>query len=81
MTTTTLSRGRSRRLGFLLFVVTVPPAATLLSLGLTILDQDRTIAAEQAGNRREAMVRGSRCRGSQRTNVSTDLRHMPSAVS
>ena len=56
MTETRLWRGRARRLLILLFVVTVPPAVTLVWLGLRILQQDRDLAMRQALERREAAL-------------------------
>ena len=56
MRETRLARGRARRLLILLFLVTVPPAVTLVWLGLRILQQDRDLAARHALERREAAL-------------------------
>ena len=53
---TRLWPGRARRLVILLFVVTVPPAVTLVWLGLRILQQDRDLAMRHTLERREAAL-------------------------
>ena len=45
---------RARRLAALLFLITVPPAVTLVWLGASLLDQNRRLVAQQAIERRQA---------------------------
>src|SRR3990172_11472827 len=58
MTDARLWRGRSRRLAILLATVTVLPAVTLVWLGVTILRQDRDLAAKHASERQQAQLAG-----------------------
>ncbi|UCF37497.1 MAG: hypothetical protein JSU96_01105 [Acidobacteriota bacterium] len=48
------STGSSRRLAFLFLGVVVPPAVTLVWLGLQLLDQDRALLAQRELERRES---------------------------
>jgi hypothetical protein len=52
-----LGFGGSRRLAILLFVITVPPAMTLVWLGVRILQQDHELAIRHALERRQADLR------------------------
>ncbi len=53
MTNERLWRGSSRRLTLLLLAVAVPPAATLVWLGLQLLQQDRSLLAQRDLERRQ----------------------------
>ena len=46
--------GQSRKLIWLLLAVTVPPAATLVWLGIQLLQQDRSLAAQRDVERQAA---------------------------
>src|SRR5687767_9354394 len=51
--------GRSRALALLLVAVVVPPAATLVWLGVQLLEQDRSLLAQRAHERQEAAGRAA----------------------
>ncbi len=54
-----LWRGSSRRLTLLLLAVAVPPAATLVWLGLQLLQQDRSLLAQRDLERRQAVTQSA----------------------
>ena len=56
MTNRRLLRPSSRRLALLLLAVAVPPAATLVWLGLQLLQQDRELLTQRDFERRQTAV-------------------------
>ena len=56
MTETRLLARRSRRLALLLLAVTGPPAATLVWLGLQLLQQERSLQAQRGAERQQAAL-------------------------
>ena len=48
--------GRSRKLALVLIAVAVPPAVTLVWLGLQLLQQDRALLTQRDAERRQATI-------------------------
>lgn len=79
MRTRSLWRGNSRRLTLLLLAVAVPPAATLVWLGLQLLQQDRALFAQRDLERRQVATQ-SAIRSLEQSLAEAERRYFDEAV-
>src|SRR5262245_41938607 len=79
MRTRSLWRSNSHRLTLLLLAVAVPPAATLVWLGLQLLQQDRALFAQRDLERRQVAMQ-SAIRSLEQSLADAERRYFDEAV-